>query len=283
MRRGTQVLSKCKCLWPSLGTENLRHYPSPSHKGLWFRRGLTLPEPEGLGPGVKFDGGSFLSLQRRSVESSYLYKLRKRAWRSSAKRGAQDAGVSSGLLAHGDTPGGCSLGARKPSGDGWGGRSARKMTSRWRHQSEASKRGRADNIPNPPRPRAPDPGVTMPENPPPVPCRYKDRPYGPDAGHFPKCAVRAGAGSPDPPQPWPTMPWEARLPSPRRLFSRPRSPAPPGYPPSTPDPSPSTPGPARRSLLSSPRKKGGAPRRLHQSAALLAGEGRGPRPPPITA
>lgn len=63
----------------------------------------------------------------------------------------------------------------------------------------------------------------MPENPPPVPWRYRDRPYVPGAGHFPKCAVRAGAGSPDPPQPWPTMPREARLPSPRRLFSRPRT------------------------------------------------------------
>lgn len=44
--------------------------------------------------------------------------------------------------------------------------------------------------------------------------------------------------------------------------------------PFSPDPSNSAPGPARRSLLSSPRRKGGAPRRLHQSAAPLAGGGR---------
>lgn len=150
------------------------------------------------------------------------------------------------------------------------------------HEPRAPKRGTAHSTPAPPRPRAPDPGVKRPENPLPGSLPALGCPYMPGAGHFPKCAVRAGARRPVPPQPWPTMLWEAQLPFPRRLFSwRP-------------------PRPGRQAVLPRPHQRcsrtlsggrslgrlaGGVGLRSTSAnqAALLAGGEAGPRPPPITA
>lgn len=157
------------------------------------------------------------------------------------------------------------------------------------HAPAARKLGGARQPRSPARPRAPNPGRSRPE------ARLPGAPHRvrtdvPTGSRFPGSGARAGAGRGRPSRgsqlrevqrpPPQVCPWSR---------SPPRVETAPGRPLTLPGRRSCAPGPTRTSQThslcppSSPRMRGGAVWRLHQSEPHLGWGGAGPRPPPIAA